>query len=626
VILLEFAAQGIRGVAPAGGRATLRPGYNVVAADGPALRRLLEALFYPDPRDADALPRASGGPANAPVRAGLTVVGSDRATYRLVRDFAAGAQLHRFDPEKRSFALLTQDLPEIAAVMERTVGVPPAARLAALLGLSAADLPSRQGGGATLPLAAPQRQALSPEQARKRIEALRIELEKARVAERLQYEQDGLQGRAFKLEEVLQGVARLRDEVARAETAFADHGPARDLLTRFGDPDARVAAYEKAAAKREEAAAKVEAERAAIAEAEATPPPPPFWRAPRFWAGVGGGVLLAAVGVAGALARSDLRYVALLDVGAFGWAAWVALRWIGSLEARDRIARRKRVVDDWERKIEAQWQRDSADVLEAVQALRGVQIPGAVRVGVTKPSELRDALGRVRESAAKVEEAKRRLEEWEASPEVQAARAEKAGIEEALRSVEAKLSAEAGGFVRDVRSVEAELERVEADAAAPQPAASPAPTPPPGPGAAGDPLRTLVEAAAAELGGSPTAAVRAVAQKASQTLTGLSFQRLKAVQVDDRGNLQVQTGGRPVPAMSLSPADRDLVFLALKLAFAEQALAGGKAFALLDDAFAGLSEGARRFAARLLKQMAKAGQIVHATADPAFREAADHAA
>ena len=62
MLLLEFAAQGVRGVAPAGGRATLRPGYNVVAADGAALRRLLEALFYPDPRDADALPRAPGGP------------------------------------------------------------------------------------------------------------------------------------------------------------------------------------------------------------------------------------------------------------------------------------------------------------------------------------------------------------------------------------------------------------------------------------------------------------------------------------------------------------------------------------------------------------------------------------
>ncbi len=48
--------------------------------------------------------------------------------------------------------------------------------------------------------------------------------------------------------------------------------------------------------------------------------------------------------------------------------------------------------------------------------------------------------------------------------------------------------------------------------------------------------------------------------------------------------------------------------------------------AVADDAFAGLSDGARRFAARLLKQIAKPGQIVHATSDPAFKEAADHSA
>ena len=45
-----------------------------------------------------------------------------------------------------------------------------------------------------------------------------------------------------------------------------------------------------------------------------------------------------------------------------------------------------------------------------------------------------------------------------------------------------------------------------------------------------------------------------------------------------------------------------------------------------DDAFAGLPDGARRLAARLLKAAARPGQLLHATADPAFREAADHAA
>jgi hypothetical protein len=614
VILLEFAAQGIRGVAPAGGRATLRAGYNVVAADGPTLRRLIEALFYPDPKDADALPRAPGGPANVPIRAGLTLFGNDRNTYRLVRDFAAGAQLHRFDPEKRSFALVSQDLAEIGAFMQQTVGVPAPARLAALLALSGAELPSKQGGAAALPSTAPQRTTLSPEQARKRIEALRGELASARVAEKLQFEQDGLQTRIFKLDEALRAGAKLQEELDRAEAARAELEPAARLAAKLGDPEARLAAFEKASGKRAEADAKVAAEREAIAAVEEGGAPAPFWKDPLFWAGVGGGVVLAGAGVAGALARSDLRYVALLDVAAFGWAAWVALRWIGASEGWEKIARRRRVVDDWERKVEGQWQKDAADILEAVKAL-----------GVSKPAELKEVLGRVADADAVVAEWRRRLAAWETTPEAQGARAEKAELEERLHAVEAKLSADAGGFVRDVRSIEAEIQRLEADVAAP-PALAPAAPPAPPPRAAGEPLRTLCEKAAAALGGSPTAAVRGVAQKASSTLAGLSFSRLQGIQVDDRGNVQVQTGGRPVPAMTLAPADRDLVWLALKLAFLEQALTAEKVVAVSDDAFSGLSEGARRFAARLLKQIAKPGQIVHATSDPSFKEAADHAA
>jgi hypothetical protein len=601
-------------VAPPGGRATLRPGYNVVAAEGAALRRLLEALLYPDARDADAIPRATGGPANAPVRAGLTLVGNDRITYRLVRDFAAGAQLHRFDAEKRSFALVSQDLAQISAFFQKTVGVPPTARLSALLAISAADLPSKASGGGTSVLPPPSRTALTPEQAKRKLGQLAVELERARIAEKVQYEIDGNQARLFKLEESLKTGAKLREALDKAESARAELEPAAQVAGGLGDPDAKLAAYDRASAKREEAEAKVAAEREGLADAEQRGAPTPFWKAPLFWAGAGGGLALALGAAAGATVFADLRYLAILDVPAFGFAAWVALRWVGGIEEWDRLSRRRRIIDDWERKIAAQHQKDVGEVGEAVKAL-----------GLSKISELKDALARVAAADAAVAECRTSYEAWEASPEAQSALGEKAKVEEALRSAETKLQAEAGGFVRDVRSVEAEIRRLQQEAAAP--AAAPAPVTPVAPvRTAGEPLRTLLERAAAELGGSPTAAARGVAQKASQALSGLSFQRLQAVVVDDRGNVQVQTGGRSVAALTLPLADRDLVWLSLKLAFVEQALAAGKVVAVSEDAFAGLSEGARRFAARLLKQIAKPGQLLHATTDPSFREAADHAA
>ena len=113
--------------------------------------------------------------------------------------------------------------------------------------------------------------------------------------------------------------------------------------------------------------------------------------------------------------------------------------------------------------------------------------------------------------------------------------------------------------------------------------------------------------------------------RVSQLLPALSAQRLAGCLADDRGNLLVQAGGRTSPLASLPPADRDLVFLSVKVGLIEQALAGGRAVAFAEDAFAGLPEQSRRVVARLLKQMARSGQVVHATSDPVFREAADHA-
>jgi len=139
-------------------------------------------------------------------------------------------------------------------------------------------------------------------------------------------------------------------------------------------------------------------------------------------------------------------------------------------------------------------------------------------------------------------------------------------------------------------------------------------------------LRVLLERAAVELGGSPASVARALSAKASQAVAAFTLNRLTGIGADDRGNVQVTSGGRPVPALTLAPAERDLVYLALKLALLDQALAAGKAVAVVEDAFAGLSDGVRRTAGRMLKGLARPGQVIHATTDPAFREAADHQA
>jgi hypothetical protein len=614
VILLEFAAQGIRGVAPTGGRATLRPGYNVVAADGAVLRRLLDALLFPDGKDAEPLPRAPGGPANAQLRAGLTLVGDDRVTYRLVRDFGGAAQLHRFDAEKRSFALVAQDLAEISGVLRSPGGAPTRERFSALLCLAAADLPSKQGGGSASASLGPARTALSPAQLQKKIADLKGELVKARASEKLQLQQDALQARAFKVDEALKEGAKLQEGLDRAQEELKSLAPVAAVLERLGDADAKIGAFEKVASKREEALERVTAEREAIDAAEAAGAPPAFWTERDFLIGAGAGAAALGFGIAGALSGAATRYLALLAIPALGWAAWIAFGWVAKLEAWGRIARKRRVIDDWERKMLDQFERDAADVRGAMQEL-----------GVEKVQDLRDLADRIEDGESVTAEWRRRIDEWRAAPEIANAQAERAKLARELQAVEDRLQAEiGGGFVRDVRSIEAEVQRLEGELANPAPA-QPAPVAAPAK-PAGDPLRLLLDGAAKELGVSPAAAVRGVQQKASQALSGITFQRISGVSTDDRGNLQAQTGGRLVPAATLTAADRDLLFIALKLGFMEAALAQGKAVAYVDDCFAGLSDGARRLVARLLKQMARPGQIVHATADGSFKEAADHSA
>ena len=605
-------------MSPAGGRATLRAGYNVVAGDGAALRRLLVALLQPTPGDADDLPRAAGGPQGAAMKAGLTLAGADRVTYRVVRDFAAGCALHRFDAARRSFSPVSQDLDEIAGFLRETAGAPSAARLEALLTLSAADLPSRQGAGlpgAGLPASAP-RAPLSAEQTRKRVAELRAELERARSAEKMQARLDALQAQQREVEEVLRAGRRIREGLEKAEADRAELEPLAQAAEALGDAPVRIAAHEKAASRRDEALARAAAEREAIDALEVRGAPPPLWKLPELWIGAGVGIAALATGVAGAALSNGLRWVALLDVPGFGWAAWVAWRWIGALEGWERIVRRRRLVDEWERKNTEGFERDAAGVQAALRA-----------ANVSSLAELKEALGRIADADAVVGEWRRRLSEWEGSGEVAAARSREAQIEAQVQEAESSLSGESGGFVRDARSVEQEIRRLEAEAAAPRQASASASPPAPAPQRpVQDPFRRVLEAAAAELSQSPSGAGRAVQARASQLLSGLTFQRLAALSVDDRGNVQVASGGRPGPVSGLPPPDRDLAWLAVKLALLEQGLAGGGQVALVEDAFGGLSDGARRFAARFLKQVAKSGQVVHGTADPAFREAADSSA
>ncbi|MFL5262551.1 MAG: hypothetical protein ACJ79L_09130, partial [Anaeromyxobacteraceae bacterium] len=493
MLLLEIAAQGVKGVSPPGGTVRLRPGYNVVLADGAALLRVLQALFHPAEGDADAL-RATG--AAGPLRVGATFAGDDGVTYRIVRDFARGAQVQRLDPQRRAFAPLATSQEEVASLLAGAAGVPSRARLAQL-SLAVADLPSRRA--AAVPAGAGARRTRSAPEAEKRLADLRAELERSRRAERLQYQLDAVQSRLFRADAALADGARLRAAADAAEAALAETAPLQAALAGLGDLEAALASHARAVAKRDEALARTAAERGtAGSDANA---PVPFWRAPPFWAGAGGGLAAACAGLAGA--GRGLRYLALLDVPAFGWAAWVALRWVAAVEAHGRADRRRRMLEEHERKAEEGFERETAGLREAMAA-----------IGVPGIPELRDSVARLDAATAAVAGTRSRLDAFEAGAEAREARSEKVDAEAALRDAEAALAAEAGGYVRDVRSVEMQIARVEAEAAAPSPDAGPPEEAP----------RELIDPAMLDVGG--VAAAAALQARASQIAQALSANRV----------------------------------------------------------------------------------------------------
>jgi polyhydroxyalkanoate synthesis regulator phasin len=603
VILLELATQGIRGAVSASGRATFRPGYVVVPAGGDAFCATLGALLWCDATEGEGL-RAAAGHA---VRAGATFTAGDRTLYRLVTDFASEFQLQRYDGGTRTFSPAAAGRAAVTEWMRAQVGVASREALEDLLWICAGRLPSRLAEQARVsapptPLAAPE-----PDRIRARLAELRENLERSQAVDQLQGRVDELQSRLFKLEDALREGARLGSELELAEAQLESLAPLAEAADQLGDVEARFAAHERATARRDEALSRISQERESLAEAAVAPPP--LWRLPELWAGIAAGVVALSAGIA---SRGALRYVALLDVPAFGWSAWTALRWVGRLEAEERAGKRTRVVDERDKKVREQWEIDAGPIRRAMAA-----------AGVTETAELRKALDSVAGARAARQAAADAIAAWQEGAETQDAQREHAQVEAELKDADAALSALAmGHYVRDVDTLEAEIARLEAELASGEQPSRPASAP----AGSGDVLAELVRRAAAQIGPEEDEALARVGTRASEILAVIAGRRLEAPWGDPDGAIVVQPAGGRVRFSELPPEARDLCWIALKLALLEHALPRGSAFAVVDSALDGLPLAVRRVAAHILKRAARSGQVLHATADPVFREAADHVA
>ncbi|HEY1335746.1 MAG TPA: chromosome segregation protein SMC, partial [Myxococcaceae bacterium] len=574
---------------------------------GAPLVGLTSELCFPDGRGGDARYASSEGGATS--KAALWIVGRDRATYRILRELGRSGTLHRVNPATRGHDLVTEEPTEMAQYLRAQVGFPPRGRYETLFTFTLGQLPSkrpRRSGGPGARSAAPgftpvPEPPVDPAQARTRLAELEKEMALSTEVERLQFRADGVSAQIFQLETKLKAVQTLEKESAHAHQGL-QQAPTVEGLGLIPDIVERAKSFPALVAKVDETLAKLEAERQV--DVVTSPTATPIQHDARFWAGM---ALGAAALFTGASVTGPLKYIALLDIPAFGLAALVALKRVEDLQWSEHAVRRGDRLGDREKQVREQFETDAQPVRNAMKIL-----------GVEQPHEIVHALEEHPKWVVKVADVDKRLQAARLHPEYVAASTQLAELRAEQESLNAKL-AEKGSYVRDAREVEREMARMrEALAPASRRVSSPGvPAAPSGDGL-DDFTPGLVNAAADLMTVDvPTLAGR-IGTRCGQYLTALTDGRVDGLDVTHEGQGLARVGGKQVPVGQVDPRDIDWVWLALRLTLLERLVQADPMPILLEDMATGMDESRLPMLGRMLKALGGATQVLHVTAHPVF--------
>lgn len=581
MLLTELAVQNVRGF-PASARLPLRPGLNALVARDADLVRLVRALLFPGPDDAETFTGEG-----TPSKAALTIEGRDGATWRLVRDFRGGRSLLRSDPATRQAVRVSDDPAGIQQHLQGTVGLPPEPILRAHLLLGEADLPSRLSRArrppreVTLPPTATSTvgealQSVTPDEARRRLPELRLELEKAERFEQAQDSLYGLQERLGQLRKAGEGLSTLDRELAALDQRLGAYA----RLNVSAGLEARLRKFPEAASRRDGALAELKKKREELEQQLG--PEPQLAELGRDQLVLGG--ILAGVGCSVGAVLVPLSLLWLGNLLAFGAAAFGAWRWVDGAEQAERDRRRLTDLDDLQKRVAHQYELETKPVLTAMRDL-AVGTPEEV---VQKLQE-RDLLEARRISM------QRDLEQQRADPRIQALERERDAVESDFREREALVNAM--GFTRDQGAIRRELDACEdaVQAAAGEP----------------DPLPDAIERTAELVGADPRAVLEQLRDRLAQYLGALTDRRFVGLKPIAPGVCHaVAANGASGPLNGLPPADRDLIVVAVRLALAERGAALLALPLVLDEPTLLIDAAHRPLLVRMLKTLAAQTQIV----------------
>ncbi|MDY7231588.1 ATP-binding protein [Hyalangium rubrum] len=623
---VEVAVQNVRGFS-AQGRFPLKPGYLVLkppASETSPFAGLALALLYSDGRGGDTGFVASGQKGG---KAAFTFVGQDNLTYRLLRDLGGQGTLHKQTVPGQPPELVSDETAEISQYLRSQAGLPSRTMFEQVYCLMPNQLPSRRprprtsrpdvkrpslSSGSGLA----SNQAVQPAEdipaAEARVRELEQEIIRSRDVDELQFKLDGLNSTLFEVERKLNSTEGLKVAIRDAENAWSA-APTPESLGLPADILTRVERYPKALSRRDDALNRLNAEREQ--EAQAVPVAvQPLKRNPLFWVGLGAGALFLLAGIILSVVLENVawRYLVLLDIPAFGWAAMLAVRYVDDLSQTTTVRSKEGMFAAREKKILEEFEAETLPVRKAIKALE-----------LESHEELPAVFERKALLEQKVHELRDQLTAMESAPDFLAAGEQRESTKREIEELNAQIG-KIGTYVRDVREVEREMARTKESIALAKAPPSPSAGPVGGPAEPLEDPSPLLMAQAADIFSVDISTVAGqLRERCNQYLTALTDRRYQGVDWDRDGRGYVIAAGRQVPVGEIIPRDLDMYYLALRMTVVEKASAKVKYPFLLEHPFAGMDEVKLPLVGRMLKHLGTLTQVLHVTAHPGFAQLAD---
>lgn len=607
--LVEVVLQGVRG-SPGLVRWSFPAGAAIVPA-GPADQLVARAAYELLGGVQDGV-LANAGLEGGQARAAIVVVGRDQRRYRLLWEIGSGRRALQV-MNNGAIEVLTTSQAEIIQALTAQVGFPQSDVLREICFAFVDDMPSRRTlaesersgpltradkptppgfddaasarRGVDKPLppgfdgAAPtSRWAGRPEsELRARLDEIKAVTGQQVDVSALEFELDGLQKKTFEMQARRKPLNELDANIATIDARLERSAGLASLPDDFAERSSRLLEaraehdrlLERLARESQALMASVEHltdEVSGVRHRGGAQPLQAAARDPLVRGGVIGGVAAILVGVVGGFAAEGLRWIALLDIPAFGVAVWGGIKLLGGLEqgASTRLEL-MRIADERKRAQDRlDIDKEQLERLLEKHQLFVEQVPELLQSWQLRQDLLarRVALVARREPFA----------------------ADVAGVDQELargatriKALEEQLAAAGQGYdpaTAELSREADEIERVlrgELKPAAPAPPPEPtATTTPPAAGAVGvDVPLIMIRLASDLLVRSVDDAATLLGPRTSQLLGVLSAGRFTAMVASSRGTSLTDAVGASVPFGSAPAVDRDLAVLALRCAIVE---------------------------------------------------------